>query len=473
MINGSHFTLIMIQAILISAQRLGRKPLLKSIVPQLFSTMRDPWERSLIALTLGLQTSDAVLMAADDSAKAAQAYYYSGCRLLTLGKVGEARGEFEKAKSQDANNEEWLFSLFELGHPDLSIGICENAVSLVGGAMWQEYYSASTAGGTTPSSQVPDPPFTVTEITDQLVKDRIPRVQWERVVDELNASGKASVKANEFRGNPLENEKTIKYFLQRIETLAGLIYMSNFELSAEQFGSRQPSESASERVYSAADGLPGSDPSGLVADDRLAWVSYPKGGLYCIDATAGTVDRLSAKGGHEHDQITSLHLSRRFLWVGSAMGLSRLDLEQGNWKMYEFDGGSVNAIVEDGNAVWALRDSSLVQLDWPQEELRAIHLPVTGEAKALAVVDREVWCGFDEERSSLLRFVVDDESWHRIDTRPYVLSLLHEPIWYGQRDLWVGTCMGVQLVDRVAGIAEDFGLANWGMIHSIGRIGVS
>ena len=464
MVNKRAHTLAMMQAILISLQRRGEESILRALVPQLFATLKDPWQRSLVCLILGLEESATVQAAAQNTNQSVQAHYYTGCRLLTLGRVEEARREFEMARNQKANNEEWLFSLFELGHSDLSIETANGAARLVDGAMWAQFRPAQKAGDGSKAEVVP---FTVSEVMDQLIKDGIPREEWEHVVDELNAHGKAFFTAHEYHGAPLKEGTRLEYSLQRM----GLMYMSSVILSDQDASRQQPSKPIPERVFCNADGLPISSPSGLVADDVRAWVSYRNGGLFSIDGKTGVVEALPAKEGHLRDEIVSLHLSRRFLWVGSEMGLSRLDVKQGSWKTYAFDVGSIKAMREDGDSLWALSDSQLVHLDWPHEELRAIPLPVRGDARALATMDGEVWCGFDEERATLFRFGVRDESWSQVSTIPYVLSLLHEPVWHGEGDLWVGTCMGVQLVDRDSGSAKDTGLLHCGMIHSIANVG--
>lgn len=468
-VNESNYTLTMMQAILISLQRLGEESMLRAIIPQLFATMKDPWQRSLICLTLGLEESTTIQAAAKDTNQSTQAHYYNGCRLLTQGRVEEARSEFEIAQDLKANNEEWLFSMFELGHSDLSIKTVSEAAHLVDGATWEEFRPTQK---TNSDSKAEMPPFTISEIMDQLIKNGIPHEEWEQVTDELNAHGKAFFTALEYQGVPLDKGTRLEYSLQRISTDKGLIYKSLVILPVQNVGHQLMNKPSHERIIDTEDGLPSQSPSGLVADDRQAWVSYQNGKLFCIDGKTGIVETLPAKEGHSHDKITSLHLSHHFLWVGSDMGLSCLDVKQGNWKIYAFDAGSINAMQEEGDSLWALSDSHLVHLDLPREELRSIPLPMRGDSKALAVVDGEVWCGFDEERATLFRFDIQNESWHQIyTTMPYVLSLLHEPIWHEKGDLWVGTCRGVELVERHSGSTETFRMQDCGMIHSIARIG--
>jgi hypothetical protein len=83
----------LLQALLISLQRLGRTDLLEELRASVLK-VTHPWASTLLKLTLGEAEPAEVLGQAEDDVQRCQAHYYTGARLLTLGLAEAASAEF-------------------------------------------------------------------------------------------------------------------------------------------------------------------------------------------------------------------------------------------------------------------------------------------------------------------------------------------------------------------------------------------
>lgn len=92
------------QIFAITLQRLGRAKLLKNITPSLLTGTSDtPWQLTLMRFTLDSVEWEEVLEEAKDDEQRCLAFYYAGAKMLTQGRVEEARTMYERSLATDCN----------------------------------------------------------------------------------------------------------------------------------------------------------------------------------------------------------------------------------------------------------------------------------------------------------------------------------------------------------------------------------
>lgn len=84
------------QILIISLQRLQRSDDVDFIAPSaLLATVKQPWQNMLLKLTLGQIEPSTVISKTKDDKERCQAHYYAGSRYLTLGRLMDAKREFD------------------------------------------------------------------------------------------------------------------------------------------------------------------------------------------------------------------------------------------------------------------------------------------------------------------------------------------------------------------------------------------
>ena len=111
-------TLVMIQILLISLQRLGREELIGTFAKEhLPHLAKYPWEGALVNLTLGTVAPGDVKEMATTNERKAELYCYYGSRLLTFDNVETARGELEKCLQVEGSYIEQELARVQMGWP--------------------------------------------------------------------------------------------------------------------------------------------------------------------------------------------------------------------------------------------------------------------------------------------------------------------------------------------------------------------
>ena len=198
--------------------------------------------------------------------------------------------------------------------------------------------------------------------------------------------------------------------------------------------------------YVQSETLIGNEIRAVVADERYVWCGTSQG-LSRYDKLYGTWTSFRKKGGHQfvsygpmnidfwepedenslvNNDINSLAVDDRYLWVGTREGASRYDRIADRWDRYKRDTGLPNedvaAVVVDGYDVWAGTGGGLCKYPRMSDDPNAWVTYTSGiEIKPM---------------------VVSEE---------YAKSLISDEIWSLAADgkhVWVGTRLGVSRYDK-------------------------
>jgi len=198
--------------------------------------------------------------------------------------------------------------------------------------------------------------------------------------------------------------------------------------------------------YIQSETLIGNEVRSVVADDRYVWCGTSQG-LSRYDKLYGTWTSFRKKGGRQYmsvgymswswhepededslvdNDINSLAIDDRYLWIGTKEGASRYDKIANRWDRYTRDTGlpdeDVVAMVVDGYDVWAGTGSGLCKYPRMSDDPNAWVTYTSGiEIKPM---------------------VVSEE---------YAKSLVSDKIWSMAADgkyVWVGTRIGVSRYDK-------------------------
>ncbi len=199
--------------------------------------------------------------------------------------------------------------------------------------------------------------------------------------------------------------------------------------------------------YTQSEALISNEVRSVVADDRYVWCGTSQG-LSRYDKQYGTWTSFRQKGGYQsmsngqgdywswwepedidsliNNNINSLAVDDRYLWVGTKEGVSRYDKIANKWDRYNRDNGlpspDVVSIVVDGYDIWAGTSAGLCKYPRMSDDPNAWVTFTSGIEIKPMVVSKE-----------FARSLVSDEIW----------SLAVDG-----KNVWVGTRIGVSQYDK-------------------------
>jgi ligand-binding sensor domain-containing protein len=198
--------------------------------------------------------------------------------------------------------------------------------------------------------------------------------------------------------------------------------------------------------YTQSETLIGNEVRSVVADERHVWFGTSQG-LSRYDKLYGTWTSFRKKGGHQsmgfgwrrwswyepedenslvHNDVNSLAVDDRYLWVGTKEGACRYDKIADRWDRYTRDTGLPNqdvvAVVVDGYDVWAGTGAGLSKYPRMSDDPNAWVTYTSGMEIKPMVVSQE-----------FAKSLISDEIWSLAADGKYV---------------WVGTRIGLSRYDK-------------------------
>jgi len=247
-------------------------------------------------------------------------------------------------------------------------------------------------------------------------------------------------------------------------------------------------ESETWTSYTQSETLIGNEIRAVVADERYVWCGTAQG-LSRYDKLYGTWASFRKKGGHQFmsfgrmrfdywepedenslvdNDINSLAVDDRYLWVGTKEGASRYDRIADRWDRYTRDTGLPNedvvAVVVDGYDVWAGTGGGLCKYPRMSDDPNAwvtytsgieIKPMVVSEEYAKSLVSDEIWSMAADgkyvwvgTRIGVSRYDKGRDTWMTFTQEDGLASDVVSSIAVADGHIWFGSDNGVTLYDK-------------------------
>jgi len=252
--------------------------------------------------------------------------------------------------------------------------------------------------------------------------------------------------------------------------------------------SRYDKESETWTSYMQSETLIGNEIRAVVADERYVWCGTSQG-LSRYDKLYGTWTSFRKKGGRQfisygrntiefwepedenslvNNDIKSLAVDDRYLWVGTKRGASRYDKIADRWDRYTRGTGLPNedvvAVVVDGYDVWAGTSAGLCQYPRMSDDPNAwvtytagieIKPMVVSEEYAKSLVSDEIWCLAADgkyvwigTRIGVSRYDKGRDTWMTFTQEDGLASDAVSSIAVADGQIWFGSDNGVSVYDK-------------------------
>ena len=240
--------------------------------------------------------------------------------------------------------------------------------------------------------------------------------------------------------------------------------------------------------YTNSQTLVGSEVRAVVADERYVWCGTSQG-LSRYDKIYGTWTSFRKKGGYQYvsfggssyswwepedpdslvdNDINSLAVDDRYLWVGTKNGASRYDRIADRWDRYDHHSGLPNddiaAVVVDGYDVWAGTGAGLCKYPRMSDDPNAwitytsgieIKPMVVSEEYAKSMVSDEIWSLAADgknvwvgTRIGLSQYNKGRDTWTTYTQEDGLASDAVSTIAVADNQIWFGSDNGVTLYDK-------------------------
>jgi len=240
--------------------------------------------------------------------------------------------------------------------------------------------------------------------------------------------------------------------------------------------------------YTSSETLIGNEIRSVVADERYVWCGTSQG-LSRYDKIYGTWTSFRKKGGRQFisfgydswswwepededslvdNDINSLAVDDRYLWVGTKDGASRYDRIADRWDRYDRHSGLPNedvvAVVVDGYDVWAGTGGGLCKYPRMSDDPNAwvtytsgieIKPMVVSEEYAKSLISDEIWAMAADgkyvwvgTRIGVSRYDKGRDTWMTFTQEDGLASDAVSSIAVANNQLWFGSDNGVTLYDK-------------------------
>lgn len=247
-------------------------------------------------------------------------------------------------------------------------------------------------------------------------------------------------------------------------------------------------ESETWTSYVQSETLIGNEVRAVVADERYVWCGTSQG-LSRYDKLYGTWTSFRKKGGRQfmsygrmsfdfwepedenslvNNDIKSLAVDDRYLWIGTKRGASRYDKIADRWDRYTRDTGLPNedvvAVVVDGYDVWAGTSGGLCKYPRMSDDPNAwvtytsgieIKPMVVSEEYAKSLVSDEIWSMTTDgkyvwvgTRIGVSRYDKGRDTWMTFTQEDGLASDAVTSIAVADGHIWFGSDSGVTLYDK-------------------------
>ena len=247
-------------------------------------------------------------------------------------------------------------------------------------------------------------------------------------------------------------------------------------------------ESETWTSYVQSETLIGNEVRAVVADERYVWCGTSQG-LSRYDKLYGTWTSFRKKGGYQYvsygrssfsfwepedenslvdDDINSLAVDDRYLWVGTKNGASRYDRIADRWDRYTRRTGLPNedvaAVVVDGYDVWAGTGAGLCKFPRMSDDPNAwvtytsgieIKPMVVSEEYAKSLVSDEIWSlaadgkyVWVSTRIGVSRYDKSRDTWMTFTQEDGLASDAVSSMAVSDGQIWFGSDHGVSLYDK-------------------------
>jgi len=240
--------------------------------------------------------------------------------------------------------------------------------------------------------------------------------------------------------------------------------------------------------YTQCETLIGKEVRSVVTDERYVWCGTSQG-LSRYDKLSGKWTSFRKRGGRQsmnfgwrrwswwepededslvHNDINSLAVDDRYLWVGTKEGACRYDKIADRWDRYTRDTGLPNqdvvAVVVDGYDVWAGTGAGLCKYPRMSDDLNAwvtytsgmeIKPMVVSEEFAKSLVSDEIWCLAADgkyvwfgTRIGVSRYDKSRDTWMTFTQEDGMASDTVSSIAITDGRIWFGSDNGVSMFDK-------------------------
>jgi len=247
-------------------------------------------------------------------------------------------------------------------------------------------------------------------------------------------------------------------------------------------------ESETWTSYTQSETLIGNEVRSVVADERYVWCGTSQG-LSRYDKLYGTWTSFRKKGGRQfmsfgwmswswyepedenslvHNDVNSLAVDDRYLWVGTKEGACRYDKIADRWDRYTRDTGLPNqdvvAVVVDGYDVWAGTGAGLCKYPRMSDDPNAwvtytsgmeIKPMVVSEEFAKSLISDEIWSLAADgkyvwvgTRIGLSRYDKGRDTWMSFTQEDGLASDAVSSIAVEDGRIWFGSDNGVTMFDK-------------------------
>ena len=247
-------------------------------------------------------------------------------------------------------------------------------------------------------------------------------------------------------------------------------------------------ESETWTSYTQSETLIGNEVRAVVADERYVWCGTSQG-LSRYDKLYGTWTSFRKKGGRQfisfgwrswdwwepededslvNNDINSLAVDDRYLWVGTKEGASRYDKIADRWDRYTRETGLPNsdvvAVVVDGYDVWAGTGAGLCKYPRMSDDPNAwvtytsgidIKPMVVSQEYAKSLVSDEIWSlaadgkyVWVSTRIGVSRYDKGRDTWRTFTQEDGLVSNAVSSIAVEDNRIWFGSDKGVSMYDK-------------------------
>jgi ligand-binding sensor domain-containing protein len=197
------------------------------------------------------------------------------------------------------------------------------------------------------------------------------------------------------------------------------------------------------------------------SDNPNAWVSYTSG----IEIKPGVVSKEFAET-LVSDEVWAIAVDKKYVWVGTRMGVSRYDKRKDLWKTFTKEDGlpddKITCIATDNRKVWFGSDNGVAVYDMESMDWRSYSKEdglASNKVTCIALDGDLVWFGTYDSGVSVLN--LKENTWK---TYTKDEGLVHNSIYsIAVEDdyVWIGTQRGLSRFSKSTGVWTTFTETHW------------
>ncbi|MBK6910321.1 MAG: hypothetical protein IPH10_05225 [bacterium] len=196
--------------------------------------------------------------------------------------------------------------------------------------------------------------------------------------------------------------------------------------------------------YDVQDNLPAQQVTALTVHGQAVWIGTPDG-LALLNTQTNAIERVTGNAFNLAG-VTDLLATDSAIWVGTGMGLYRVDPGTYEISSPALDpgliNGPINGLAQFGAALWLVTPQGLMRRtadgqtkSWQSEVWLRAAIPT-----CISASDPYIWIGTD---GGLFRFQPEREVWEHYTQRDGLVDNRVQVVREDRGDLWIGTAGGL------------------------------